>query len=336
MVDVDKMSDAELRTKLMEYGFPVMPITGTTRKLMVKKLKLLMENKNKVTNDGRRSLGRYSSEEESDTDVKTTKKDKNRRATMAAPNMAQSPGRTGIALRKSMRRNDSEESDQPSSVGKDVVKTTRTTTTTKIVKSVQDEFDTGSDSEPEIIEDSFDSSPQPSNSNSYKRVSSSRFTSYNSPPPSAGNSDAALDRLNQIRSRLSLGNTGYDRNSYTSVDSSEDKAETPFLSNFTRRLSQLSSNANSPKPDYDYKNDIIKEHDTNGAGSYSRGYTSLGRSRYRDINRDYYSRHNSGILKNNLIPFVIVSGVLLFFVVLGVMYWGMRSNDNALEAAGKP
>lgn len=32
-----------------------------------------------------RSLGRYSSEEESDADVKATKSQKNRRATMAAP-----------------------------------------------------------------------------------------------------------------------------------------------------------------------------------------------------------------------------------------------------------
>lgn len=54
MVDVDSMSDGELRTKLLEYGYPVMPITHTTRKIMVKKLKLLMDNKNKANTDGRR------------------------------------------------------------------------------------------------------------------------------------------------------------------------------------------------------------------------------------------------------------------------------------------
>lgn len=55
MVDVGKFSDAELRTKLLEYGFPVMPITGTTRKVMQKKLKMLMENKNKIDSEsGRR------------------------------------------------------------------------------------------------------------------------------------------------------------------------------------------------------------------------------------------------------------------------------------------
>lgn len=54
MVDVDKLSDAELRTKLLEFGFPVMPITGTTRKVMTKKLKMLLENKNKISSDGGR------------------------------------------------------------------------------------------------------------------------------------------------------------------------------------------------------------------------------------------------------------------------------------------
>lgn len=369
MVDVDKMSDAELRTKLIEYGFPVMPITGTTRKLMVKKLKLLQESKNKTANDNRRSLGRYSSEEESDTDVRSSKKDKNRRATMAAPPV--SPGRPGVTLRKSLRRNDS---DDISESGKDVVKSSkRTMTTTKTVKTVQDEFDTGSDSEPEIIENDYDSTPpQVTNSYEYKKESpiqstfspSSPYrfqqsTSKYSPPKTVSsstsvsssysfsnkqaspsryttytsntNNDVALDRLNQIRSRLSLGNTGYDRPAYPSpvVDTTEEKVETPFLSNFTRRLSQLSS-ANSPKPEYEFKNDIIKEHDTNGAGTFSRSY--LGRApRYRDINRDYYSQHDRNIFKDNVVSFAVCIVAGLFFIVVGVMYYGMRNNDNALD-----
>lgn len=85
MVDVDKLSDAELRTKLLEFGFPVMPITGTTRKVMVKKLKLLLDNKKKSAGQDRRSLAKYSSEEESDQEVKVNKKNVARRATMAAP-----------------------------------------------------------------------------------------------------------------------------------------------------------------------------------------------------------------------------------------------------------
>lgn len=107
MVDIDKLSDAELRTKLLEYGFPVMPVTGTTRKVMVKKLKLLMENRKKLGSQDRKSLGRYSSEEESDTDVKATGRGKSRRATMAAPAM-QPPTPVKATRRSAARKNDSD------------------------------------------------------------------------------------------------------------------------------------------------------------------------------------------------------------------------------------
>lgn len=46
-LEVDSMSDAELRTKLAEHGFPVMPITASTRKLLVKKMKLVLSEKSK-------------------------------------------------------------------------------------------------------------------------------------------------------------------------------------------------------------------------------------------------------------------------------------------------
>lgn len=50
-----------------------------------------------------------------------------------------------------------------------------------------------------------------------------------------------------------------------------EKEETPFLSNFTKRLSTLSN----PESDNDrYKNDVIKEHDTNGSSLYARTHLS--------------------------------------------------------------
>lgn len=61
-----------------------------------------------------RSLGRYSSEEDSDTDVKITKKDKGRRTTMAAPVSQVTSRASGITLRKSNRFNDSDHLEQVS------------------------------------------------------------------------------------------------------------------------------------------------------------------------------------------------------------------------------
>ncbi|KAF5281692.1 hypothetical protein FQA39_LY17713 [Lamprigera yunnana] len=344
MVDVENLSDADLRVKLTEYGFPIMPITGTTRKLMQKKLKHLMENKN----DGRRSLGRYSSEEDSDSDVKSTRRDKIRRATV------------GTTLMPRSVKNVVSEKNFEVPAPKDTIKTTRrttTTTTTKVVNSMRDEFDTGSDSEPEVIATSLrtDTSYSPSStqfhqssttyskpqtvtstlnySNNFlpspygeKPISSARCTNYSSP----SDSESALDRLNQIRSRLSLGSSGYERPTFTSTPEAE-TVETPFLSNFTRRLSQLSS-ANNQKIDYDYKNDVIKEHDTNGASGYARTLFARPPRYTRDLNQDYYMRNN--IKGNNVIPLILIGVACLFFVCVAVMYYGMRNDSAGLESSG--
>lgn len=359
MVDVDKLSDAELRTKLLEFGFPVMPITGTTRKVMAKKLKLLLENKNKTNNDGRRSLGRYSSEEESDTEIKATKSQKNRRVTMAAPPMQ--PPASSSRIRKSTRTAEQPLSEEESEVvsprreTRNVSTTVTTTTRTKkIIKNAQDEYDTGSESESDIVVNNFKdkandvekkASPVKSYSsytstttsgkysppklldNSYKSgssyVSPSRVTSF-----STGNSLAseyAADRLSQIRQRYSYGSPSYDKPLYSSTLTSEnvENEETPFLSNFTRRLTSLTGK----KAENDYKNDIIKESDSNGA-SYPRSIlTSYRSARGREpANYDY--RTQSSILKNNMISFAVLAVAALFFIFLALMYLGIKSDTN--------
>ena len=262
-VDVENLTDAELRSKLIECGYPVMPITGTTRRVMMKKLKMLLETKNKVNKDNRRSLGRYSSEDESDSDAKSARKDKYRRATMAAP---------PLPVKKKAPR--SEVSSLDGSPLKRELKsvTTTSTRTTKILQASKDEFDTGSESD-EVAE-KYESSLRreaPGLSDSFKKTPSpSRLpSSFVSGSLAA---EAASDRLNQIRARQSTYSSGYDKSYYNSSndDILKDKENTPFLSNFTKRLSQLSE---SPKSTlYDYKSDIIKENDVNGGTTNSRTY----------------------------------------------------------------
>lgn len=62
---------------------------------------------------------------------------------------------------------------------------------------------------------------------------------------------------------------GFEKPTYTPSNVTA-KEETPFLSNFTKRLSALSTNQKTE----DYKNDIIKEQDSNGASSYVRSSLS--------------------------------------------------------------
>jgi membrane protein Man1 len=69
MASVEYFSDSELRRKLAEYGYLAGPVTETSRKVLLKKLKLLMEQARRssdVTAAGkwRRSSSRFSSGEE--------------------------------------------------------------------------------------------------------------------------------------------------------------------------------------------------------------------------------------------------------------------------------
>ncbi|XP_069693659.1 inner nuclear membrane protein Man1 [Periplaneta americana] len=69
MASVDSLSDSELRSKLAQYGFPVGPVTETSRKVLVRKLKLLMGQSGRysdvsVTGKWRRSSSQFSSGEE--------------------------------------------------------------------------------------------------------------------------------------------------------------------------------------------------------------------------------------------------------------------------------
>jgi len=44
-MNLDSLSDAELRTRILEFGCSVGPVTHTTRKILIKKLKNLEESR---------------------------------------------------------------------------------------------------------------------------------------------------------------------------------------------------------------------------------------------------------------------------------------------------
>nr|CAD7400371.1 unnamed protein product [Timema cristinae] len=78
MASVDGLSDKEIRHKLAEYGCPVVPVTDTTRKVLVRKLKHLMEqvaqSKSKPSpGKSRHSLSRFSSGDESEPEEAKTR-----------------------------------------------------------------------------------------------------------------------------------------------------------------------------------------------------------------------------------------------------------------------
>lgn len=73
MASLGDLSDGEIRLKLTELGYPVGPITTTTRKVLLKKLKYLQEQSKSPASDrkdpSRQNLSRYSSGEDSEDEV---------------------------------------------------------------------------------------------------------------------------------------------------------------------------------------------------------------------------------------------------------------------------
>ncbi|XP_058460474.1 inner nuclear membrane protein Man1 [Malaya genurostris] len=66
MDNLELLSDDELRLRLMQYGFQNLPVTNTTRKLLIKKLRNHMENEKGKLRRETSYATRYSSGEESD------------------------------------------------------------------------------------------------------------------------------------------------------------------------------------------------------------------------------------------------------------------------------
>ncbi|KAJ8733094.1 hypothetical protein PYW08_001392 [Mythimna loreyi] len=361
---VDSMSDAELRTKLAEHGFPIMPITASTRKLLVKKLKLVLDNKSKprtsVDNkaDTRRTLARYSSGEESDLDTTTNAKEKRgRRATTggamlppAANKTRRPPVKKGSPAKRDSDKGSESDEEKPGPVRTREEVETVTTRTIKRTYAANDpdDYETGSDSD--VDGDKKTSSPFRSNSRSSDYISSTLpSVDVNiSPPKTSVFSRASIipssysstyshgmtssDNLNSIRSRLGLTSSladrpsiiptsnyssNYSTSTYQPSTSTIDEVESPYLSNFTRRLSTLKSEP--PKPT------SYLDRDTNN------GSTVLPRRSYiTGVNRsdvvDYKSATDKKFLKNNLVSLALVVLVALFFFCLFFMYI-VKKND---------
>lgn len=68
MDNLENLSDEELRLRLLQYGFPNLPVTSSTRRILIKKLRnCITKERGKVRNDSSMATS-FSSEDESDTD----------------------------------------------------------------------------------------------------------------------------------------------------------------------------------------------------------------------------------------------------------------------------
>jgi len=100
MADLESLSNEELRIQLLQFGFANMPVTSTTRTVLLKKLRNYLEGEKSKTRRETIHLTKYSSGEEDE--VVTTKK-LSRRTTIGLP-LKSGPSSSGRQHRKSFDR----------------------------------------------------------------------------------------------------------------------------------------------------------------------------------------------------------------------------------------
>ncbi|XP_034190483.1 LEM domain-containing inner nuclear membrane protein MAN1 [Osmia lignaria lignaria] len=383
-MSVDTLSDSELRRKLMEYGYPVGPVTQTTRKILAKKLKNLIETRGGT--GSRHSLAaRYSSEDTDDDSSSTVSKKKkttasSRRQTMANPMPPPSPVLTSsdVNILKNVKDKGDSEFKDPVVPDYDSSSsfTTRTLTKTthkKYMKSnksssVTDGLETGSDSD--VIEEPIKSySPSKYLSNVGKSHDSMIYKHNVSDQEQIPKSYDAKSRSIHTIKDNKYNESVFDSNMSPIQATTEDVCmkdnsnqrdllasyETPFLSEFTRRLSSRSSvnlpstslsNLKSPSSCLTSNVPDLKEKDSNGHFSSLRSLYSSSNAGSRhttssvDRPRETMSRTFKSSPTNredtrnnhNMVSVILVMVLALFFGILAVIYMGLSGKTETFPS----
>ncbi|XP_053970373.1 inner nuclear membrane protein Man1 [Hylaeus anthracinus] len=382
-MSVDTLSDSELRSKLMEYGYPVGPVTQTTRKILVKKLKNLMEARGGT--GSRHSLAaRYSSEDtDDDTSTTTIKKKKastnTRRQTLANPMPPPSTVLTSSVT--SISKNPVKEKithsefkdpiapdyDGPSSF---VNRTSIKNIQKKYVKihkasSITDGLETGSDSD--VVEETNRSYSPSKYLSSIGKSHDSRSYEHDisdqeqTPKPY----DPKSRSIHTIKDNK-YGNSLFDLNISPVQSTKEDicikdnstqkdilaNYETPFLSEFTRRLSSRASinlpstslsNLKGSSSRHTSNVPELKEKDSNGHFSSLRSlYSSSPRHLTSSIDRPRETMSRTFKLSTtsredmrnnqNMVSVILVVVLALFFGIIAVIYMGLGGKSETFPS----
>ncbi|XP_033211968.1 uncharacterized serine-rich protein C215.13-like [Belonocnema kinseyi] len=382
-MSLDDLSDSELRNKLVEHGFPAGPVTQSTRKILVKKLKNLLETKGGSAS--RHSLAaRYSSDETDEDATGTSSKKKkasaaSRRQTLANPmpppsstsvvSSISSTSKSPTKKRSSMRSSETVDSEFSSPAPPSMNRTFEKTEQTKFTKTYKfalanDGLETGSDSDmPEELERTFQSPKFGVTSKSYdsraQNQSLSELGQTSKPYESKSKSvyitndeNFSSSQYNSIPSAPVTPSRGDTGKEYGNQDDILANYDTPFLSDFTRRLSSRTSmyvpQISKPTPKSPVYRQVsglsseLKGFDTNGHYSTSRSsYPSNSTTRYItstiERSRDFLNRmlkpstKTKDDIKNhqNMVSMILVIVVSVFFGILAAVYLGLgRKVEN--------
>ncbi|KAK9306794.1 hypothetical protein QLX08_002682 [Tetragonisca angustula] len=382
-MSLDTLSDAELRSKLMEYGYPVGPVTQTTRKILVKKLKNLMESRSGT--GSRHSLAaRYSSEDTDDDTSSTTSKKKKttantRRQTLANPMPPPAVVSSGVNISKNPVKDKATPSEFKDPAAPDydnslqfttrtITKTThKKYTKTNKISTVNDGLETGSDSD--VVEEVTKSYSPPKYLSSVGKLHEPRTYEHNiSDQDQVSKSYDSKSRSVHTIKDNKYNDSLFDSNispihsvnedACTKLDTNQrdplTNYDTPFLSEFTRRLSSRSSvnlptsslsSLKSPPSRFTSNLPDLKEKDSNGHFSSLRSlYPSSSSSRYAtsftDRSRETMNRvfkpssTNREDIRNNhnMVSVILVVVLALFFGFLAIIYMGLGGKTETFPS----
>lgn len=260
MENLETLTDQQLKTKLMEFGFANLPITDTTRKVLMKKLKNAMETQKVKSRRETIAVTKFSSDEEVEPASKARPKTPlNRRATIAATETKKTNGivpmtnggraetpsksKTTPARRASRTtpakqiQEDSDEDDLPL-ISQVVTRRSASRTVTPTILGMSEVVRTTYkrvepvDEETEI---QFEEIAEPVETKTTRRKTITTSSSSN----------IQADRSTPTNFRRTTITTSYNPSGTTNIDKNDEdlvvinEATTPYLSSFAKRLSTL-------------------------------------------------------------------------------------------------
>lgn len=244
MDNLDLLTDDELRHRLFQYGFQNLPITDSTRKLLIKKLRNHMEKeKGKLRRDTSFAT-RYSSGEESDGEKRSNSG--SRRATVGTTRTTMPPpaarpvsrrisSNSGISTNSSLLTNNNNNNNgsnnksiSPGSGRSSVY------ISPVIINDSEEEDYSGLRTTGRVY-----GNPAPSTSALFRRTTTGVNSTSTRSNVAAPISTAQLPSANNSNYRATLGssNHGLDHNNSSNLNGSA--SESPYVSEYTKRLLQL-------------------------------------------------------------------------------------------------
>uniref|UniRef100_T1HBW6 LEM domain-containing protein n=1 Tax=Rhodnius prolixus TaxID=13249 RepID=T1HBW6_RHOPR len=327
LVDVENLTDSEIRHKLLELGCSVGPVTATTRKILLKKLKLLLEEEgNKSISSGENQGILHTNLDGGISGAAKSRRRTPPRSTSRSPKR-RSPARSNV-----------------SSTQTDYVVSGRTSDVGILASSTI----TNGSKRPTRSSISHDTPAKSTNFSFKGDYENSRYVpGVSSTLQSHGHSDLPAQSVTSRYLNSSLSSdafrTRFDESNDTdfNLSVSQSISSAPFSSDFVKRLSGSRQTQRT-----DYRSSIsgissklldVKESDDEDTGP-SPVYAKFSQSSLRGapVTNTKHTRRTTAT--EGWLPFdspisTILLGIfLLFFVLIGVTYINMHSSDTNLSS----